>query len=110
MPVVMMTANATIPMNMLGKPKTELCQVCMTWPQEIHGLMSQAVWYPGSLRTSSFSKTKVPEASQPMTPVMSRSQPRGLSRVKRGPVAARWNRQFASSRSVVGCWSWGGIP
>ena len=43
MAVVMMTANATMPMNMLGKPKTELCQVCITWPQEIQGFTSQTV-------------------------------------------------------------------
>ena len=79
--VVMITAKATIPMNMFGKPNTELCGVCMTWPQEIQGFTSQTVTWCGSLRTSSFSSTRAPEASQPTTPVMSRSQANGRSRV-----------------------------
>ena len=81
MAVVMITAKATMPMNMLGKPNTELCGVCMTWPQEIHGFTSQTVTWFGSLRTSSFSSTRAPEASQPTTPVISRSQANGRSRV-----------------------------
>src|SRR6478735_8473767 len=81
MAVVMITAKATIPMNMLGKPNTELCGVCMTWPQEIHGFTSQTVTWCGSFRTSNFSSTKAPEASQPTTPVSSRSQANGRSRV-----------------------------
>src|SRR5689334_17993220 len=48
MAVVMITAKATIPMNMLGKPKTELCGVFMTLPQDTHGLRSQAVMWLGS--------------------------------------------------------------
>ena len=81
MAVVMMTANATIPMNMLGKPNTEPCQVCMTCPQEIQGFTSHTVTWLGSLRTSSFSSTSAPEASQPTTPVISRSHANGRSRV-----------------------------
>ena len=53
----------------------------MTWPQEIHGFTSHTVTWLGSLRTSSFSSTRVPEASQPTTPVISRSHANGRSRV-----------------------------
>ena len=111
MAVVMITAKATIPMNMLGKPNTELCGVCMTCPQEIHGFTSQTVTWFGSFRTFSFSSTRAPDASQPMTPVISRSQANGRSRVIVGrarhagagpdPVGARSRR-----RRCWRCWAW----
>ncbi len=80
MAVVMMTAKATMPMNMLGKPNTELCGVCITSPQETNGFTSHTVTWLGSLRTSSFSSTRIPEASQPTTPVINSSHAKGLSR------------------------------
>jgi hypothetical protein len=86
-PVVMMTAKATMPMNILGKPNTELCGVCITWPQEIHGFTSQTVVWFGSLRTSSFSSTRMADASHPTTPVISSSHPNGRSRVMAGREA-----------------------
>jgi hypothetical protein len=88
MPTVMMMAKATMPMNMLGKPNSELCHVCITCPQEIHGFTSHTVVWFGSLRTSSFSRTKVPEASQPMVPVTTSSQPKGRFRVMGGTAPA----------------------
>src|SRR6478735_8279355 len=88
MPTVMVMAKATMPINMLGKPKRELCQVCMTWPQEIHGFTSHTVVWLGSLSTSSFSRTRVPEASQPTIPVMTSNQPKGRLRAIRGRLPA----------------------
>ena len=39
----MISGKPTTPMKMFGNPKVEACQDSMTWPQETHGLMSQAV-------------------------------------------------------------------
>ncbi len=68
MPTVMMTANATIPMNMLGKPNSELYHLCITCPHEIQGFTSQTVVWSGSCSKASFSKTKTPEAIQLTAP------------------------------------------
>ena len=69
----------------------------MTWPQEIQGFTSHTVTWFGSLRTSSFSSTRAPEASQPTTPVISRSQANGRSRVIGG------KRPVRAERAGAGC-------